>query len=1066
MESSRHEPWDDLIVTASTDDQAAAYERRLALRQELGLLTGPAGTSVREVLVVTDPGGKRVGSGGSTLHCLARVLEARGAGAGGEDAWLAALRDLRILIVHAGGDSKRLPAYRPCGKLFLPVPCDSDSALGATLFDRQIGTYLDLPAAPPGRGQTVIASGDVLLTFDAGEVRFDAPGLTGLGALASPEDAARHGVYCARGGTVEAFLQKPSPEAQREHDAIDRYGQSILDIGVMSFDAATAVAMLQAFGYAAVDGRLESGGEPGRAVFERGLDFYREIACALGDRATAEQYVRSAQSSGSTWPDPLLRSVFDALRTVRFSVQVLPHCEFLHFGTTRQLITSGLALLRADRGVSRLQACLKIGNEAADDASISGANAWVEGCRVRAPLELAGRNVLIGADVERSTALPPGACMDLLAGDGRDARPATFLQFYGIDDSFKQPGAEGATLCGRPVTEWLAAVGLAAEDVWPAELPAEARTLWDARLFPAVAGPAAWADWLWVFDPERADPERKRAYRDGDRYSPAEIADATDHDAFHARRGELRAGEVRRSLRRLFRPDSGFSADDLAHALGSVDAPGRSSLVAELLAEARWHADPAQAADARGAFALSRILHTLGSAVASAELGERLDDAIPRLAERLEPAERAWLDELDLSPRPDTATVEWCDRARAVAFESMNRTIIAGAVPRVPPPKSALRSDEIVWGRAPARLDLGGGWSDTPPYSLEHGGCVLNAAVDLNGQPPIHSYARVIAEPVIRIASIDTGARAEIRELPDLLDYREATSTFALAKAALALSGFSPETADWSASVTLADMLKHFGGGLELTTLAAIPKGSGLGTSSIMGAVLLAVVQRVLGRELPPRELFHGVLRLEQALTTGGGWQDQVGGAVEAVKIASSAPGLVPDARIHYVPADVLDPHADAPAGRAAPTLLYSTGITRLAKNILQQVVGRYLDRDRPACATLRRIHALPPQVADAMQRKDAAAFGAMIDAAWRLNKRLDPNSTNPAVEALIERVAPHVHGAKLLGAGGGGFLLMVCKSATDAAAVRETLDADPPNERARFFEFSISREGLVVTIC
>jgi hypothetical protein len=60
----------------------------------------------------------------------------------------------------------------------------------------------------------------------------------------------------------------------------------------------------------------------------------------------------------------------------------------------------------------------------------------------------------------------------------------------------------------------------------------------------------------------------------------------------------------------------------------------------------------------------------------------------------------------------------------------------------------------------------------------------------------------------------------------------------------------------------------------------------------------------------------------------------------------------------------------------------------------------------------------------------------------------------------------PHVWGAKLLGAGGGGFLLMVCKSPEDAAAVRRMLEKRPPNDKARFFDYSISRAGLVVTVC
>ena len=116
----------------------------------------------------------------------------------------------------------------------------------------------------------------------------------------------------------------------------------------------------------------------------------------------------------------------------------------------------------------------------------------------------------------------------------------------------------------------------------------------------------------------------------------------------------------------------------------------------------------------------------------------------------------------------------------------------------------------------------GGGWTDTPPYSLEHGGCVIDTAVNLNSQPPIQAYMRVIDKPVIRISSIDLGTRIEITLFDELLDYRKATGEYALAKAALALSGFSPETADWTKGTTLRQMLEQFGGGIELTTLAAI----------------------------------------------------------------------------------------------------------------------------------------------------------------------------------------------------------------------------------------------------
>ena len=344
-------------------------------------------------------------------------------------------------------------------------------------------------------------------------------------------------------------------------------------------------------------------------------------------------------------------------------------------------------------------------------------------------------------------------------------------------------------------------------------------------------------------------------------------------------------------------------------------------------------------------------------------------------------------------------------------------------------PKNSLRSDEIIWSRAPARLDLGGGWTDTPPYTLERGGCVINAAVDLNGQAPIQVYARVLKEREIRINSIDHSVREVIPTLDDLLDYSEPTSRFGLAKASLALSGFAPDTAAWPKGTnSLEQMLDHFGGGIELTTLAAVPSGSGLGTSSIMGAVLMSALHRLIGRPLSLRELFHKVLQLEQELTTGGGWQDQIGGVIEGVKMITAEAGLVPDPQIHFVTADLLDPRRNG-----GVTLLFYTGLRRLAKNILREVVGRYLDRDRGAMDTLRRLHAYPPAMVEAMSRKDDVRFGELIDYAWRLNKALDPDSTTDDIEAILGLIAPHIHGAKLLGAGGGGFLLIVAKSPADA---------------------------------
>jgi galactokinase/mevalonate kinase-like predicted kinase len=100
------------------------------------------------------------------------------------------------------------------------------------------------------------------------------------------------------------------------------------------------------------------------------------------------------------------------------------------------------------------------------------------------------------------------------------------------------------------------------------------------------------------------------------------------------------------------------------------------------------------------------------------------------------------------------------------------------------------------------------------------------------------------------------------------------------------------------------------------------------------------------------------------------------------------------------------------------------------------------------------------------LARKDLPDFGRLVRAGWRLKRQLDPHSSSVEIEALLSRIDPHVYGATLLGAGGGGFLLLVCKSAADADRLRNLLEADPPNARARFFDFEVSGEGLSLSVC
>jgi fucokinase len=532
--------WDYLILTASNDRQAAGYESQLAVRRRSGLLP-----EVGTALVVADPLGKRVGSGGSTLYCLMRVIEAEivrtGASAGDWPDIERILQGLRILILHAGGDSRRVPAYGPCGKIFSPVPGESRGNVISTLFDQLYPLFQDMPRGPQGEGQVIVAAGDALMLFDTKAVRFDRKGIVALGACATPEAASKHGVFCVNpDGQVRLFLQKPSPADQHRHGAINERGQAILDIAVMSFDAAAAVAMFRAFEVEpqATGGPAFSAGME-RLVLDRGLDLYREICCALGSEATAEHHRISSLASGSSWSAEQLGRAHAALSGVPFSAVVLPECEFLHFGTTRQLITSGLELLGHGGPQSEPDTCLSLNDCLTSTGEIVGGDSWVEGCRIESRLKLGGQNVVVGVDVETPLELPAGACLDVIAGEDRRGRNVWFVRAYHVADTFKDTLDRGGTLAGQPLGQWLATVGAQSEDIWTDEIPSAKRSLWDARVFPAVDSPQGYRDWLWMFDPAQATAEQKRAFLRADRYSVAEIALLANMDAFYARRTSL-----------------------------------------------------------------------------------------------------------------------------------------------------------------------------------------------------------------------------------------------------------------------------------------------------------------------------------------------------------------------------------------------------------------------------------------------------------------------------------------------------------------------------------------------
>jgi galactokinase/mevalonate kinase-like predicted kinase len=393
----------------------------------------------------------------------------------------------------------------------------------------------------------------------------------------------------------------------------------------------------------------------------------------------------------------------------------------------------------------------------------------------------------------------------------------------------------------------------------------------------------------------------------------------------------------------------------------------------------------------------------------------------------------------------------------AGAFAMLRDMIVREAQLRPAAPRRSVMGDQIVWGRSPVRLDLAGGWTDTPPYCIEHGGRVLNVAVDLNGQPPIQVFAKLSPRPELVLRSIDLGVEERVRTFEELDTFAQPGSEFALAKAGFALAGFLPRFCAGPPCASLEAQLTQFGGGIELSMLSAVPKGSGLGTSSILAATVLAVLGDLCGLGWDKNTLIVRTLALEQMLTTGGGWQDQVGAIYGGIKVIETTPGLAQRPALRWLPPQLFQTEARS-------ILLYYTGVTRMAKNILREIVRGIFLNSPAHLQTVAEIGANVDRAVDAIQTCSYEGLGAALRTSWRLNQQLDAGTNPPEIQGILDRASGLLSGTKLLGAGGGGYLLMLARDEAAAKQIRERLTADPPNDRARFVDFELSDDGLQVT--
>ena len=330
--------------------------------------------------------------------------------------------------------------------------------------------------------------------------------------------------------------------------------------------------------------------------------------------------------------------------------------------------------------------------------------------------------------------------------------------------------------------------------------------------------------------------------------------------------------------------------------------------------------------------------------------------------------------------------------------------------------------------------------------------------MELNGQLPIQAYVKPCREPHVIMRSIDLGASETIDSYEQLADFNKVGSPFSIPKAALVLAGFHPQFAAMPYG-SLQSQLNDFGCGIEITMLCAIPAGSGLGTSSLLAATILGALNDFCGLMWDRNEIGYRTLALEQLLTTGGGWQDQFGGLLQGVKWLQTEAGFAQTPMVRYLSPDIF-----TQTDLRACHLLYYTGITRTAKNILSEIVRRMFLNDHHDLALLAEMKNHAHDMYEAIQRNDFGRMGRLVGRTWQQNQALDEGTNPPEINQLTHLIDDYCLGYKLPGAGGGGYLYMVAKDPDAAVRIRSILNARQQHANARFVDMSLSTTGLQVS--
>ena len=922
--------------------------------------------STEEWFCTSDPVGARLGSGGGTTWLLEASRRKEAPDVSVEE-WLG--QEKRILL-HAGGQSRRLPGYAPSGKILTPIPVfrwARGQRLSQNLLSLQLPLYERIMKKAPESLHTLIASGDVYIRANQPLQEIPEVDVVCYGLCVEPSLAKNHGVFVSSRkspDTLDFMLQKPSLETLGELAGSHLF---LMDIGIWLLSD-KAVRLLMKHSYT----------EDGKAM--KAYDLYAEFGLALGKNP---------------------RITDSELNQLSVAILPLPGGEFYHYGTSRELISSTLAvqnLVRDQRAIMQRKVkphpAMFVQNAVLHQKlTAENSELWIENSYIGENWTLRGQQIITGVPENNwNLSLPEGICVDVVPVGETNwaARP------YGFNDLFKGALSDVSTLfMGKPILTWAMERGITLggnEDIQ------------NAPLFPVcqtVDELGKVLRWM-ITEPDRE--EGKHIWLSARKLSANDLSDQAN-------------------LRRLVAQREVFRKKDWS----LLAANHEKSVFYQL-----------DLSDAAESFAKDKIV-------------------LPKALPEDNPLMKRIHNHMFRSQVMKISGVAYKEEEQK-AFALLREGLVGSVLGSKQQPCLNVYRDQIVWGRSPVRIDLAGGWTDTPPYCLYAGGNVVNVAIELNGQPPLQVYIKPSDTHKSILRSIDLGAMEVISSWDELRDYNKVGSPFSIPKAALALAGFVPEfSAEAYASLDV--QLEAFGSGLEITLLAAIPAGSGLGTSSILAATVLGAISDFCGLAWDKNEIGNRTLILEQLLTTGGGWQDQYGGVLHGLKLLQTNEGFNQNPLVRWLPEYLFTDPEYRPCH-----LLYYTGITRTAKDILSEIVrGMFLNSEAHlGLLSEMKAHAL--DMYEAIQCGDFVTYGKLVGKTWEQNKALDSGTNPAAVEAIISKIQAYALGYKLPGAGGGGYLYIVAKDPGAALQIRKILTLSPPNSNARFVEMSLSNKGLQIS--